>query len=181
MPQVSFENGCALVHLVSDPRPFIQTTVLFLFANLRASVKRRWNISFEYHGKFQVIALDISKAFDKCWRPAILNKLPFYYLTSLPSNTNGSPTICPIDWWMGVHISFVQLMTYVLFSFDISDFFSTILSAFTLTLTLSIPTFKNRFENIVHIFVALFRIGEWSIFFFKLIWQSSPYQKEWIK
>ena len=49
-------------------------------ADLLTFVTHSWNKSLEYHGESQVIALDISKAFDQVWHEALLNKLPSYGL-----------------------------------------------------------------------------------------------------
>ena len=58
-------------------------------ADLLAFVGHHWNRSLEFHGESQVVALDISKAFDQVWHAALLNKLPSYGL---------SPKLCA---WIG--------------------------------------------------------------------------------
>ena len=48
------------------------------------------NRSLEFYGESQIVALDISKAFDQVWHAALLNKLPSYGL---------SQTVY-LDWWL---------------------------------------------------------------------------------
>ena len=49
-------------------------------ADLLSFVTNSWNKSLELHGESQIVALDISKAFDQVWHDALLNKLPSYGL-----------------------------------------------------------------------------------------------------
>jgi retron-type reverse transcriptase len=49
-------------------------------ADLLSFVTNTWNKSLELHGESQIVALDISKAFDQVWHDALLNKLPSYGL-----------------------------------------------------------------------------------------------------
>lgn len=49
-------------------------------ADLLSFVTHTWNKSLEFHGECQIVALDISKAFDQVWHAALLNKLPSYGL-----------------------------------------------------------------------------------------------------
>ena len=62
-------------------------------ADLLAFVGHHWNRSLEFHGESQIVALDISKAFDQVWHAALLNKLPSYGL---------SPKLCV---WIGGFLS----------------------------------------------------------------------------
>ena len=54
-------------------------------ADLLTFLTHHWNKSIEFHGEAQIVALDISKAFDQVWHDALLRKLPAYGL---------SPTLC---------------------------------------------------------------------------------------
>ena len=49
-------------------------------ADLLTLVTHSWYKSLELHGESQIVSLDISKAFDKVWHAALLNKLPSYGL-----------------------------------------------------------------------------------------------------
>ena len=47
-------------------------------ADMLAYVSHIWSQAVEKHGESQLVALDISKAFDKVWHSALLSKLPSY-------------------------------------------------------------------------------------------------------
>jgi len=49
-------------------------------ADLLSLVTNNWEKSLEFFGESQVVALDISKAFDQVWHAALLNKIPSYGL-----------------------------------------------------------------------------------------------------
>lgn len=49
-------------------------------ADLLSFVSHSWDKSIEFYGESQIVALDISKAFDQVWHAALLNKLPSYGL-----------------------------------------------------------------------------------------------------
>ena len=48
--------------------------------DLLAYVTNIWNSTLEKHGESRVVALDISKAFDRVWHPALINKISAYGL-----------------------------------------------------------------------------------------------------
>jgi hypothetical protein len=47
-------------------------------ADVLALLSDRWTSALDQHGESCVVALDISKAFDRVWHPALLAKLPYF-------------------------------------------------------------------------------------------------------